>query len=233
MARVSRIRASESCQDQEPRNPAAKQDVCNRIEEREKEKLNMKSRIALSVVFLLIAATAFAADAGATQSNAQTSSVAPAPSEAQKSFTAMKSLAGEWEGPVTVPEMPEMSGGKPMHLSLRVTSRGNALVHEFQEAGTPLDATKYDHPVTMLYVDGDQLTLVHYCDAGNRPRMTGKMSPDGKTVEFELKDISGSTEYHMHHSVFTIIDANHHTEDWTFMMNDKPIHAHFDLQRKN
>jgi hypothetical protein len=83
----------------------------------------------------------------------------------------------------------------------------------------------------MLYVDGDQLTLVHYCDAGNRPRMTGKMSPDGKAVEFELKDISGSPEYHMHHSVFTIIDANHHTEDWTFMMKDKPIHAHFDLQR--
>src|SRR5580704_9740431 len=121
----------------------------------------MKSRIALSVVFVLIAATAFA------QSEAQKSSVTAVPSEAQKSFATMKSLAGEWEGPVTVPEMPEMSGGKPLHVSLRVTSRGNALVHELQEAGTPLDATKYDHPVTMLYVDGDQLTLVHYCDAGN------------------------------------------------------------------
>ena len=181
----------------------------------------MKPRIALSVVFVLMAAAAFAADTAATQT------------DAQKSFDKMKTLAGEWEGPVTVQEMPEMSGGKPMHLSLRVTSRGNVLVHELQEAGTPLDATKYDHPVTMLYVDGDQLTLVHYCDAGNRPRMTGKMSPNGQTVEFELKDISGSPEYHMHHSVFTIIDANHHTEDWTFMMGDKPIHAHFDLQRKN
>src|SRR6267143_4753944 len=182
--------------------------------------LNMKPRIALSVVFVLIAATAFAADAPV------------APSEAQKSFTTMKSLAGEWEGSVTVPEVPQMSGGK-MHASMRVTSRGHVLVHEFQEAGTPLDATKYDHPVTMLYVDGEEVTLVHYCDAGNRPRMTGKMSPDGKKVEFELKDISGSTEHHMHHSVFTIIDANHHTEDWTFMMNDKPIHAHFDLHRTN
>jgi len=180
----------------------------------------MKSRIAASVVFLLIAASAFAADVAATQS------------DAQKSFDQLKTLAGEWEGSVTVPDAPEMSGAK-MHLSLRVTSRGNALVHEMQEAGTPLDATKYDHPVTMLYVDGDQLTLVHYCDAGNRPRMTGKMSPDGKTVEFELKDISGSSEYHMHHSVFTIIDANHHTEDWTFMMKDKPMHAHMDLLRKN
>jgi hypothetical protein len=167
------------------------------------------------------------------KSDAQKSSVAPVQSEAQKSFATMKSLAGEWEGPVNVPEMPQMSEGKPLHVSMRVTSRGTTLVHELQEAGTPLDATKYDHPVTMLYVDGDQLTLVHYCDAGNRPRMTGKISPDGKTIEFEFKDISGNPDYHMHHSVFTVIDANHHTEDWTFMMKDKPIHAHFDLHRIN
>jgi hypothetical protein len=175
-------------------------------------------------------AQSVAHDHASAQSDAPKSAVAPVPSEAQKSFTTIKGLAGEWEGIVTVPEAPQMSGAR-MHLTMRVTSRGNALVHEFQEAGTPLDPAKYDHPVTMLYVDGDQLTLVHYCDAGNRPRMTGKISPDGKTVAFELKDISGSTANHMHHSVFTFIDANHHTEDWTFMMKDKPIHAHFDLQR--
>ena len=188
----------------------------------------MKSlRVVLPVVLMSLSAIAFA------QSDAHKSAVAAAPSEAQKSFETMKTLAGEWEGPVTVPEMPEMSNGKPLHVSMRVTSRGNALVHELQEAGTPLDATKYDHPVTMFYVEGDQFTLIHYCDAGNRPRMTGKLSPDGKTLEFELKDISGSPEYHMHHSVITIVDANHHTEDWTFMMKDKPIHAHFDLHRAN
>ena len=125
----------------------------------------MKSlRFALFVVLMSLCTVAFAqsdAHKPVVQPDPQKSSVAPVPSEAQKSFATMKSLAGEWEGPVTVPEMPEMSGGKPMHLSLRVTSRGNALVHEFQEAGTPLDATKYDHPVTMLYVDGDQLTLIH------------------------------------------------------------------------
>src|SRR4029077_1702338 len=120
-------------------------------------------RFTLPAVLLSLATLAFA------QSDAHKSSVAPVSSEAQKSFATIKSLAGEWEGPVTVPEMPAMSGGT-MHASLRVTSRGNALVHEFQEAGTPLDAAKYDHPVTMFYLDGDQLTLVHYCDGGNRPR---------------------------------------------------------------
>ena len=193
----------------------------------------MKSlRILLPVVLLSLSTAAFA------QSGAHPSSVAPAPSQAQRSFATMKSLAGEWEGPVTTDMSEAMKAQmgadmKPLHLSLRVTSRGNALVHELQEAGTPLDPTKYDHPVTMIYLDGDQLTLIHYCDAGNRPRMTGTMSPDGKTVEFAFKDISGNPLYHMDHAVFTLIDANHHTEDWTFMMKDVPIHAHFDLHRTN
>ena len=200
----------------------------------------MKPHFALPAVLLALLTTAAFAQKDASTADAPKSnplqsatlqSSAPQ-SEAQKSFATIKSLAGEWEGPVTVADMPQMSGAK-MHLSMRVTSRGNTLVHEFQEAGTPLDPAKYDHPVTMLYVDSDQLTLVHYCNAGNRPRMTGKMSPDGKTLNFQLKDISGSTEEHMHHSVFNLVDDTHHTEDWTFMMNDKPIHAHFDLHRVN
>ena len=187
----------------------------------------MKShRFMLPLVLMCLSSVAFA------QSDAQKSIDKTAPSEAQKSFDTMKTFAGEWEGPVTVKEVPEMNGGNPLHVSLRVTSRGNAVVHELQEANTPLDAAKYDHPVTMLYVDGGQLNLIHYCDAGNRPHMIGKRSPDGKTVEFGLVDVSGSTEHgHMHHALFTYIDANHHTEDWTFMMGDKPVHAHFDLQR--
>lgn len=187
----------------------------------------------LSVVLMSLSTVAFAQSEA--QYDAHKSVDKPAPSEAQKSFETMKTFAGEWEGPVKVPEMPEMSDGKPLHVSLRVTSRGNAVVHELQEANTPLDPNKFDHPVTMLYVDGEQLNLIHYCDAGNRPHMTGKMSPDGKTVEFSLVDVSGSMKNgHMHHAVFTYVDANHHLEDWTYVMpGDKPIHAHFDLHRAN
>ena len=148
-------------------------------------------------------------------------------SDAQKSFDSLKALAGSWEGHVTTaPPQPDIEG-KPAHLSLRVTSMGNAMVHEMTGDGRP------DDPITMLYLDGDRLLLTHYCDAGNRPRMTGKMSPDGKTVEFDFLDVAGSTDYgHMHHAVFTVIDENHHSEDWTYMMpGDKPMHAHVDLQR--
>jgi len=152
--------------------------------------------------------------------------VALAQSDAQKSFDKLKTLAGSWQGIVkTIPPEPDIEG-KPMQVTLRVTSMGNALMHEATGAGRP------DDPITMFYLDSDRLLLTHYCDAGNRPRMVGKLSPDGKTVEFDFLDVAGSTQYgHMHHGAFTFIDANHHTEDWTFMHGDKPVHAHFDLTR--
>jgi hypothetical protein len=152
---------------------------------------------------------------------------AAAQSDAQQSFAKLKTLAGSWEGHVTtVPVQPDIQNTTVV-ASLRVTSMGNAIVHEMTGPGRP------DDPITMLYLDSNRLMLTHYCDAGNRPRMTGRMSPDGKTVEFDFLDVAGSTQYgHMHHAVFTVVDANHHTEDWTYMEpGDKPVHAHMDLQR--
>jgi hypothetical protein len=177
----------------------------------------MKSlRLMLSTVLVSLSIVAFA------QSDAQKS-------DAQKSFDKMKTLAGSWEGQVTTFPQEASIEGKLMQVTLRPTSMGNALLHEMTGAGRP------DDPITMLYVDQDRLLLTHYCDAGNRPRMTGKVSPDGKTVEFDFLDIAGSTQYgHMHHALFTFLDANHHIEDWTYMQpGDKPVRAHFDLQRKN
>lgn len=152
---------------------------------------------------------------------------ASAQPDAQASFEKLKSLAGTWEGPITTtPKQPAIEG-KTMRVVLRVTAMGNTLMHEMTGAGQP------DDPITMFYRDGDRLLLTHYCDAGNRPRMTGKASADGKTVEFELLDVAGGTQYgHMHHTVFTFIDADHHAEDWIFMLpGDKPVHAHVDLRR--
>jgi len=89
---------------------------------------------------------------------------------------------------------------------LRVTSGGAALMHEMVPEGRSDDPTRGDDdPITMLYIDGDRLILTHYCDSGkNRPRMAGRLSPDGKAVEFDFLDVSGGTAYgHVHHAVFT------------------------------
>jgi hypothetical protein len=164
--------------------------------------MNMKSlRFLLPVVLMSLSTVAFAQSA------------------AQKSFDELKTLAGSWEGTFD---------GKPMQVSLRVTSMGNALMHEMRIAG------RADDPITMLYVDGDRLLLTHYCDAGNRPRMAASMSPDGRTVDFHFVDVANFNDKqggYMQHAMFTTLDANHHTEDWTFLAQGKPINAHVELQR--
>lgn len=191
----------------------------------------MKSlRFTFAIAMLALGAMSFITSTRSMAQDAQKPQ-----SDAQKSFDTMKTLAGTWEGPVTVAPQSDMSMlDKPIHVSLRVTSRGNALVHEMQEAGAPDDPTKTDHPVTTIYLDNDKLLLTHYCDAGNRPRMVAKSSPDGKTVDFDFIDVAGDLTYgHMQHAKFTIVDANHHIEEWTFLMpGDKPMHARMELARK-
>jgi len=208
----------------------------------------------LATLFAVLLSTGFAFgqadqhnhEAAAAQPAAASQPAAAQPAakpktEAQLAFDAIKSLAGEWEGNVET----DFPGAKKaleeagvLRVSMKVTSRGNVLVHEFQQGGTPLDPAKYDHPVTMFYLDQDKLNLVHYCDAGNRPRMTvSKVSPDGKTVEFEFAELGGSDKFgHMHHAIFTMIDKDHHIEDWTFMLRGKdgqlhPVGAKMDLRR--
>ena len=136
----------------------------------------------------------------------------------------MKSLAGTWSGSVTTdPPNPDIEG--PIQVTMRVASNGNVLVHEIAPGGVP--------EPTMIYVENDRLTLVHYCEAGNRPRMVARHSPDEKTVEFHFADISGSAEpAYLHDFVFAILSEDHHTEEWTFMLpGGKELHAHFDLKR--
>lgn len=152
------------------------------------------------------------------------SGVAFAQSEAQKSFDKLKSLAGSWTGTYD---------GTPIYVSIRVTSTGNAIMHEMTGA-EKADADE-NHPLSVFYLEGDRLLLTHYCDVGNRPRMVGKTSPDGKTVEFDfldMADYSSAQGSHMDHAVFTMLDPNHHTEEWTAEREGKPpIVGHLDLHR--
>jgi hypothetical protein len=149
---------------------------------------------------------------------------------ARQAFARLKTLAGNWKGHAAMG--PDSA---PVRVSMRVTSGGDALMHEMVPEGRAADPSNGDDdPLTMIYVDGDRLLLTHYCDSGkNRPRMVGKLSPDGKTIEFDFLDVSGGAALgHMHRAVFTIIDADHHIEDWTYMSpTDQPNQAHIDLVR--
>ena len=140
------------------------------------------------------------------------SNKAAAQSDAQKVFENMKTLVGSWQGTIMT---------IPIDITIRLASSGTAILHEAttEKGGPP------KHEITMFYVEGDRLLATHYCDGGNRARLEGKMSPDGKTSEFNFLDVAGSTKGGLvKRMVFTTIDANKHVVEFTFIMPDgKPI----------
>ena len=164
----------------------------------------MKSlRLALSFLLLLTASATLA----------QTAS--------QKSFDQLKSLTGSWEG--------KNSEGKPIRVTFRDTAGGSALMSE-------IEGQDHEDMISMFHLDGpNRLMITHYCGVGNQPRMTASSSPDGKAITFDFLDatnLATPDAGHMQRVVFTVIDANHHTEDWTFAAAPgKELKQFFDLHR--
>ncbi len=141
------------------------------------------------------------------------------PSDAKKAFEKLETLSGSWQGTIM---------NIPIAITIRAASSGTAILHEGNTAKGPPD-----HEITMFYVDGDRLLATHYCDAGNRSRMEGKMSPDGKSIEFSFLDVAGSTKGGLvKRMLFTLTDANRHGVEFTFIMpNGKPIELRGDFTR--
>jgi hypothetical protein len=141
----------------------------------------------------------------------------PAPqSDAKKAFEKLKTLTGSWEGTI---------GDLSTQVTIRLTSGGSAIMHDAAMAKT--------NKITMIYLEGDRLLLTHYGGEGNRPRFEGKLTADGNGVEFSFLDVSGGTQRGlMKHMVFTIVDANNHVIDVTYMLPDgKAIEARGEFKR--
>jgi len=156
---------------------------------------------------------------GCGTSAAQTNNAA-APSDAQKVFDQMKALEGSWQGTIM---------GISINVTIRLASSGTAILHEATTGG----GHPPNHEITMFYVDGDRFLATHYCDAGNRARFEGKLSPDGKTSEFNFLDVAGNTKGGLvKRMAFTIIDPNKHLVEFTFIKPDgKPIELRGEFER--
>jgi len=138
-------------------------------------------------------------------------------SNSQAAFEKLKSLEGSWVG--------RGSQGQPVQVSFRVTSNGSAIMSEIEGS---------EDMISMIHLDGpNRLLLTHYCGAGNQPRMQASVSPDGKVITFNFFDgtnIPPDGGY-MQRMVLTLIDDNHHTEEWTFLDHGKEQKEFFDLHR--
>ena len=90
--------------------------------------------------------------------------------------------------------------------------------------------------VSMIHLDGpNKLLLTHYCSAGNQPRLQATVSPDGRTFTFDFLDatnLATPDAGRMQRMVLTLLDENHHTEEWVFLSQGKETKRTFDLHRK-
>jgi hypothetical protein len=143
-----------------------------------------------------------------------------AQSDAKKALATLKTLAGSWQGKVM---------DITIDFTIRAASSGTAILHEGNTSGEGPPK----HEITMFYLDGDRLLATHYCDAGNRSNMEGKLSADGKAIAFNFLDVAGPTRGgYLKDIVITMIDADRHIVAFTFVMpNGKPIPLRGEFQR--
>jgi len=142
-----------------------------------------------------------------------------AQTDAQKAFTTIKTLPGTWEGDTHM---------GPVQVTFKVTAGGSAVMSEILGK---------EDMVTMFNLDGPgRLLLTHYCAAGNEPRMQASLSSDGRVITFTYVDatnLATPDAAHMQKMVLTLIDDNHHTEEWTLVDHGKQHTELFDLRRKS
>jgi hypothetical protein len=144
---------------------------------------------------------------------------ASAQTDAQKAFEAIKNMPGTWEG--------KTADGQSVRVDFKVTAGGSAVMSEI---------LGHEDMISMFHLDGPgRLLMTHYCAVGNQPRMQASVSPDGKTITFTFVDATNLTTPdagHMQRMILTLVDENHHTEEWIFADHGKEHSVVFDLRRK-
>ncbi len=165
---------------------------------------------------LIAALSVCAGAAGAQDHEMHLSKVASTPQ-----WESIKSLVGEWDGY-------HVEGGKKVatHISVRMTGDGSAVMHVI-DAGTPHEM------VTMFYMDKETLMATHYCSAHNQPRFEAVASQNPKEVVFGFKDGTNIRpgDGHMARLAITLVDADHHDEEWGYDLGGKISSGTFHLTR--
>ena len=114
-------------------------------------------------------------------------------------------------------------------MSYAVTS-GGSVVKETLFPGKPHEM------ITMYYMDGNDLVLVHYCGFGNQPRMKAEPGSDPAKLPFKFAggaNIDPAKDSHMHEVEFVFVSAKEVRATWQTWVKGKVDHAkEFHLKRK-
>lgn len=135
--------------------------------------------------------------------------------DAAAAFARMKTLVGSYDPPAPEPD----GSGK---VSYEVTSGGHSLMEK-------LNVGSEHEMVSVYYLEGRDLALVHYCAIGNRPHMRlDRVNSTLDDLRFEwdgtATDIDPAKDPHIHSARFHFLDAGHAQSEWTFWTDGKEAH---------
>lgn len=145
------------------------------------------------------------------------------PSRVSAAFLKLQSLVGEWEGK----DDHEMA----VRTQLVLIASKTAVMETLRMSGM-------EEMVTLYSVDGDAISLLHYCPTNNHPHMRATpASGDIQELVFTFQgaeNLPSLASGHEHRLVIQFEDKDHFTERWTWRENghDTTMIYHFERQRR-
>ena len=140
---------------------------------------------------------------------------------ATEAFQKLQSLAGDWNG------KDELGNEVKSNFKLMIS---NTVVME------TLDASGMEEMLTLYSVDGNGISLLHYCPTNNQPHMRAiPSSRNVKELVFSFLDagnLSSIAVGHEHQMILKFEDEDHITERWTWRKNGKDTEMIYHLVRK-
>jgi hypothetical protein len=144
-----------------------------------------------------------------------------AASRSAAAFKKLQSLAGDWVG------KDEHGMAAKTTFSVRVA---NTTIME------TLALSGMDEMVTFYHVDGDAITLVHYCPTNNQPRMRAIPDTDDiRELKFSFEgagNLPSLSIGHQHQLTIRFDDNDHITETWIWRQDGRNTPMIFHLTRK-
>ena len=155
------------------------------------------------------------------------STVALAPSvwaqqenHAADAFQTLQTLVGEWQGR-------DQQGNEVKSTFKLMVS--NTVVME------ALDAAGMEEMLTLYSIDGDGISLLHYCPTNNQPHMRAvPTSGIIKQLRFSFRDAGNLPDInigHEHAMLLEFEDKDHVVESWTWRRNGKDTQVIYHLAR--
>jgi hypothetical protein len=143
------------------------------------------------------------------------------PNFAPEAYKKLANLAGDWVG------KDDQGAEVKSNFKLAIS---NTVVME------TLNASGMEEMLTLYSVDGDGISLLHYCPTNNQPHMRAvPSSGDVKQLTFTFLSAGNLPRIavgHEHKMVLDFEDRDHITERWTWRKNGKDTDMVYHLARK-